>query len=413
MKVIFHILLFAVLLIFRQETLAFDDDDRYYMEMALDLASNALGKANPNPCVGCVIIDSKGEIVGKGWHARVGEAHAEVMALTQAGKRAAGGTAFVSLEPCNHFGRTPPCTHSLLEHGVKRVVAGMVDPDPRVSGTGIQYLRDQGIQVDVGLKEEQCIELNLPFVFKIKHQRPLSTVWTSMRPHGIVQSAVPLVPDVCCPSHISFHLFLKEIASNIDTICISADNLQTFPLASLPLNVNIAVMDFGKHHSLCKDVDAAISAISKASPGRRSYIILRQTDPKSSSDPTASNDSSNVKVVHLSSDNLHMAACLTSLMLEGSISVLHIPQSSSELEELIISDACQQMIFSAPYLSEAEDENVKYDPDTAATDLFVSEIDKFRALKGLAREGTTSANSEKITLKGRRVVKYTLWKHHM
>ena len=108
-----------------------------------------------------------------------------------------------------------------------------------------------------------------------------------------------------------------------------------------------------------------------------------------------------------------MAACLTSLMLEGSISVLHIPQSSSELEELIISDACQQMIFSAPYLSEAEDENVKYDPDTAATDLFVSEIDKFRALKGLAREGTTSANSEKITLKGRRVVKYTLWKHHM
>ena len=172
MKVIFHILLFAVLLIFRQETLAFDDDDRYYMEMALDLASNALGKANPNPCVGCVIIDSKGEIVGKGWHARVGEAHAEVMALTQAGKRAAGGTAFVSLEPCNHFGRTPPCTHSLLEHGVKRVVAGMVDPDPRVSGTGIQYLRDQGIQVDVGSRRSNVLNSIYPLYSKSSIRGP-------------------------------------------------------------------------------------------------------------------------------------------------------------------------------------------------------------------------------------------------
>ena len=91
-----------------------DTSDRQYMRRAVHLASLALGKTRPNPCVGCVIVDVNGTIVGEGWHQKAGEAHAEVYALQSAGERARGGTAYVSLEPCNHFGRTPPCTHALL-----------------------------------------------------------------------------------------------------------------------------------------------------------------------------------------------------------------------------------------------------------------------------------------------------------
>lgn len=93
-----------------------NDDDKRYMRRALELASRANGQTNPNPCVGCVIVDSSSRIVGEGWHARAGEAHAEVIALRQAGKAAKGSTAYVSLEPCNHYGRTPPCTKALIRY---------------------------------------------------------------------------------------------------------------------------------------------------------------------------------------------------------------------------------------------------------------------------------------------------------
>ena len=115
------------------------DDDRHFMNIAINLAGQSLGRAAPNPCVGCVIVDKNGDIVGEGFHVCAGEPHAEVIALKNAGNKAKDGTAYVSLEPCNHFGRTPPCTHALLHSSVKRVVVGMVDPDPRVSGTGLPH----------------------------------------------------------------------------------------------------------------------------------------------------------------------------------------------------------------------------------------------------------------------------------
>ncbi|CAB1120447.1 unnamed protein product [Ectocarpus sp. CCAP 1310/34] len=144
--------------------------DGAHMRRALDLAAKGLGHTRPNPAVGCVILDKEGRVVGEGFHPRAGEPHAEVWAIRQAGERARGGTAYVSLEPCNHFGRTPPCTTALLECGVARVVAGMVDPDPRTAGSGLRRLADAGIDVSVGVEGAACHALNSAFVHRVSHQ---------------------------------------------------------------------------------------------------------------------------------------------------------------------------------------------------------------------------------------------------
>jgi diaminohydroxyphosphoribosylaminopyrimidine deaminase/5-amino-6-(5-phosphoribosylamino)uracil reductase len=118
--------------------------DREHLWNALQLAERGLYTTTPNPRVGCILVRN-GEVVGEGWHERAGEAHAEVMALREAGDRARGATAYVTLEPCSHHGRTPPCADALIEAGVRRVVAAMQDPNPRVSGQGLERLRAAGI----------------------------------------------------------------------------------------------------------------------------------------------------------------------------------------------------------------------------------------------------------------------------
>ncbi|MDD4723066.1 MAG: bifunctional diaminohydroxyphosphoribosylaminopyrimidine deaminase/5-amino-6-(5-phosphoribosylamino)uracil reductase RibD, partial [Acidaminococcaceae bacterium] len=111
-------------------------DDTKYMEMALELAQKAQGETSPNPLVGCVIVDAKGNIVGKGYHHKAGEPHAEINALAEAKELAYGSTAYVTLEPCSHFGRTGPCCDALIRAGIKRVVAAAGDPNPQVAGQG-------------------------------------------------------------------------------------------------------------------------------------------------------------------------------------------------------------------------------------------------------------------------------------
>ncbi len=141
------------------------------MAHALRLAERGLLTTMPNPRVGCVIVRN-GAIVGEGWHERAGEAHAEVHALRAAGERARGATAYVSLEPCNHTGRTPPCANALIESGIKRVVAAMADPNPLVAGTGLQALSKAGLETAVGLLENQARELNTGFISRMKRKRP-------------------------------------------------------------------------------------------------------------------------------------------------------------------------------------------------------------------------------------------------
>jgi len=145
--------------------------DRTHMSRALELAALGLFTTDPNPRVGCVVARD-GEILGEGWHVRAGEPHAEVLALRAAGPRARGATVYVTLEPCSHTGRTPPCAEALLAAGVARVVCCSVDPNPRVAGAGIARLRAAGIEVSVGLFEPQARELNAGFFSRFERGRP-------------------------------------------------------------------------------------------------------------------------------------------------------------------------------------------------------------------------------------------------
>jgi len=145
--------------------------DRRMTARALQLAKRGQGRVEPNPMVGCVLVRA-GRIVGEGWHRRFGGPHAEVEALRRAGARARGATAYVTLEPCCHHGKTPPCTDALLQAGVSRVVAAMVDPNPLVRGRGIRRLRKAGVQVDVGLLEDEARSVNRPFCTRIETGLP-------------------------------------------------------------------------------------------------------------------------------------------------------------------------------------------------------------------------------------------------
>ncbi|MFW1676572.1 bifunctional diaminohydroxyphosphoribosylaminopyrimidine deaminase/5-amino-6-(5-phosphoribosylamino)uracil reductase RibD [Pontibacter sp. JAM-7] len=149
--------------------------DRTYMARALQLAAKGTWTTDPNPRVGCVLVHG-GRIVGEGYHRRAGEGHAEVNALSQAGSSANGATAYVTLEPCSHFGRTPPCAEALINAGVSRVVSAMVDPNPQVAGRGIERLQAAGIETQSGLLEAEAASLNPGFIKRMRTGLPFVRV---------------------------------------------------------------------------------------------------------------------------------------------------------------------------------------------------------------------------------------------
>lgn len=145
--------------------------DEKYMKMALSLARKGMGSASPNPMVGAVVVKN-GKIVGKGYHKRYGEAHAEVNALSDAGEASKGATLYLNLEPCCHFGKTPPCTDAVVKAGIKRVVAGMTDPNPKVAGKGFEILKKAGIDIKTGVLEKECRRLNEGFIKRVTTGQP-------------------------------------------------------------------------------------------------------------------------------------------------------------------------------------------------------------------------------------------------
>ena len=158
-------------------------EDGRFMARALALAERGRGLCNPNPMVGAVVV-SEGRVVGEGFHVRAGSAHAEVKALSAAGDRARGATLYVTLEPCNHQGRTPPCVDSIIRAGIGRVVAAMLDPNPRVRGGGAVRLRDAGVLVHVGCLDDQARALNRIFLVATESLRPHVTLKCAMTLDG-------------------------------------------------------------------------------------------------------------------------------------------------------------------------------------------------------------------------------------
>ena len=171
--------------------------DEQHLHRALDLACQGIGLASPNPYVGAVITDAHGNVVGTETYTYDGVKHAEVRALEQAGQKARGGTLYINLEPCSHQGRTPPCADAVIAAGIHGVVASIPDPNPQVSGRGFAKLRAAGIQVEVGLLQEQARRLNEAFARYIRHGVPLVTLKSAMTldgkiappPEKVVQSA--------------------------------------------------------------------------------------------------------------------------------------------------------------------------------------------------------------------------------
>jgi diaminohydroxyphosphoribosylaminopyrimidine deaminase / 5-amino-6-(5-phosphoribosylamino)uracil reductase len=145
--------------------------DHYFMSIALELAERGRGWVEPNPLVGAVVVRD-GQVVAEGWHEKFGQAHAEVNALKQAGEAASGSTLYVTLEPCCHFGKTPPCTESVIQAGIRRVVVAMLDPFPQVAGQGAAQLRQAGIVVEVGIGEAAARKMNAPYLKRLRTGRP-------------------------------------------------------------------------------------------------------------------------------------------------------------------------------------------------------------------------------------------------
>lgn len=165
-----------------------EQNDQRYMGAALRLARRAAGRTSPNPMVGAVVV-RQDRVVGRGHHARAGAEHAEVVALREAGPAARGATLYVNLEPCSHFGRTAPCVRAVIEAGIRRVVAGMIDPNPAVAGGGVRALKDAGIRVDVPVREDECRRLNEAFVKHVTRGLPFVTLKLAASLDGRIATA--------------------------------------------------------------------------------------------------------------------------------------------------------------------------------------------------------------------------------
>ncbi|RDI43125.1 bifunctional diaminohydroxyphosphoribosylaminopyrimidine deaminase/5-amino-6-(5-phosphoribosylamino)uracil reductase RibD [Falsibacillus pallidus] len=154
-----------------------------YMKLAVSMAAQTLGQTSPNPSVGCVIVKD-GAVAGMGAHLKAGTEHAEIHALAQVGKNADGADLYVTLEPCSHYGKTPPCAEAIIAAGISRVFIAVLDPNPLVSGKGMEILQKAGIEVNVGLCAEEAWEINRMFFYFIKHKKPFVTVKTALTLDG-------------------------------------------------------------------------------------------------------------------------------------------------------------------------------------------------------------------------------------
>jgi len=184
-----------------------------WMRRSIQLALLAAGRTSPNPLVGAVILDFNGKLVGEGFHTGAGNAHAEIEAIIQAGEKSINGTIVVTLEPCCHHGLTPPCTEAIIKAGLKRVVIGMVDPDPRVSGNGISRLKESGLEVIEGVLTQECEVINREFIFRVRNGRP----W------GILKWAMSLDGRIALPNGSSKWITTESARNKVHQIRSKCD----------------------------------------------------------------------------------------------------------------------------------------------------------------------------------------------
>jgi len=202
------------------------DQDRYWMHRALELARRGIAVTSPNPAVGCVILDRAGQVAGEGWHEYDLVDHAEVVALNvakqHAGERLKGGTAYVTLEPCNHTGRTPPCTDALIASGLHRVVAATIDPNPAVAGHGMEKMRAAGLEAVLGPCQAEARRLNEGFARWSQHKRPLVLMKVAMTLDGRIAPPAGQHTD-----HAPYWITCEEARAAVQPLRWQADTALT------------------------------------------------------------------------------------------------------------------------------------------------------------------------------------------
>jgi len=162
--------------------------DKKFIKKCIHLAKKGEGKVSPNPLVGAVVLDKNLQVVGQGYHQKYGGAHAEVNALNEAGEKSLGGTLYINLEPCCHYGKTPPCTDRIIESGIKRLVVGMKDPNPLVAGKGLEIVRQAGIIIKSGVLENECLKLNEIFAKNMTREKPFIALKSAITLDGKIAS---------------------------------------------------------------------------------------------------------------------------------------------------------------------------------------------------------------------------------
>lgn len=194
--------------------------DRLFMDRAFELAARGVGSTAPNPAVGSVVVRD-GRIIGEGYHHRAGSAHAEVNALAEAGD-ARGATIYVTLEPCNHAGRTPACSRALIESGVRRVVVGVLDPNPRTNGGGIAALREAGIDVQI-VDDPRGVRLIEPFAYAVRHDRPFVALKMAMSIDGRITSRPGVQEWITCEEE---RLYVRDLRIAYDAVMVGAGTIR-------------------------------------------------------------------------------------------------------------------------------------------------------------------------------------------
>jgi diaminohydroxyphosphoribosylaminopyrimidine deaminase/5-amino-6-(5-phosphoribosylamino)uracil reductase len=245
-----------------------------YMKRALTLAKKGLGKTSPNPVVGCVIVnDSK--IVGEGWHKKAGGHHAEIHALDMAGNKSRGADVYVTLEPCNHTGKTPPCTDALIRAGVKRVFCGFSDPNPIVNGAGLMALKNAGIETASGILEDECRAINRHFLKFIKSSQPYVTYKCAMTLDGKIASVTGVSRWISCEAS---RKIAHRMRAHNDAIMVGVDTI-------IADNPHLTVRHLKGRNPLRIIVDSHLRtpesvAVLSGNMASDTLIVTTETNPK-------------------------------------------------------------------------------------------------------------------------------------
>lgn len=247
--------------------------DTFYMKRALTLAKKGIGKTDPNPAVGCVIVKN-GAVIGEGWHRKAGGPHAEIYALKSAGDAAKGADVYVTLEPCCHTGRTPPCSEALVKAGVSRVIAGMRDPNPRVNGGGMKALQLAGITTVAGVLEDECRSINRPFLRHITTGHPFVTYKCAMTLDGKTATATGSSRWI---SGESSRRVVHRMRADSDAIMVGVDTV-------LADNPRLTVRHVSGRHPLRIIVDSHLripdsAALLQSDLAPGTMIATLETDP--------------------------------------------------------------------------------------------------------------------------------------